>query len=109
MQYMIPRFDSGYKGYHHQEEIADGITGAWVKVPAMGMQGGLVSCTMVAGANTGKVQFTTSSDIDVLADTANAQNWPLGNVTGTYSDAVAQVTAVRGVSISGIVDFEVTI
>ncbi len=110
MQYMIPRYDTGHKGYHHQEEIADGVTGEWVEVPPMGMQGGVISCTIIAAANTGKVQFTTSSDAAVLADTAVAHDWDPGNVTGSKNDTyLGQLSAVRGVSISGAINFEVII
>ncbi len=105
VQEMVAR--SGYEdGWEHQETIATGVTGEWVRVPPMGAEGGVVACSMVAGANTGKVQFTTSPDAAVAAGTANAQDWALGVVTGTDSSAIEQCTAVRGVSDAGQVVFE---
>ncbi len=97
------------QGWEHQETITTGATGEWVVVPPMGAEGGVAACSMIAGANTGKVQFTTSPDAAVAAGTANAQDWPDGVVTGSVSNSVEQVTAVRGVSDAGTVIFEVII
>jgi hypothetical protein len=97
-------------GRYHQETILTGVTGEWVQIPAMGMKGGSVNCSIIAGAGTGKVQYTNSPDTDVDADTANEHDWTLGNVTGSNNDTFdGQISAVRGVSISGSIVFEVMI
>ncbi len=105
VQKMIER-DGVSQGWEHQETILTGVTGDWVLVPPMGSGGGVMACSMIAGANTGKVQFTTSPDAAVVAGTANAQDWPYGVVTGSESDDIAKCTAVRGVSDAGTVVFE---
>ncbi len=105
VQEMVPR--SGYEdGWEHQETILTGVTGEWVRVQPMGGNGGTIQCSMIAGANTGKIQFTTSPDAEVVAGTANAQDWNYGVVTGSEADSLEQVTAVRGVSDAGTVVFE---
>jgi len=97
-------------GYEYSATILDGVTGPSVIIPPGGYEGGCVTCTLIAGANTGKFQFSTSPDADVVADTATWQDWPDGNKTGSNSDAiVAPVTAVRGVSVSGDIAIEVVI
>ena len=54
--------------------------------------------------------MTTSTVSSVEADTATWQDWPEGNVTSTFSDALTgPVTAVRGVSVSGAVTFEAVV
>jgi len=96
------------KGYFYSETIATGATGSNVKIPPMGMDGTYITCTIHAGANTGKFQFTTSSDAAVLADTATWIDWPKGVVTGTNYDALtSQVTGLRGVSAAGEVTIEI--
>ncbi len=105
VQEMVAR--SGYEdGWEHQETILTGVTGEWVRVMPMGGNGGTIQCSMIAGANTGKIQFTTSPDAEVEAGTANEQDWNYGVVTGSESDSLEQVTAVRGVSDAGTVVFE---
>jgi hypothetical protein len=96
----------GHMGSTFKEAIADGENGTPVAINSRYSTG--PTCTILAGANSGKVQFTTSPDSEVAAGTAVWQDWPKGNVTGTDSDAiVGQVTAVRGVSVSGAVTIEV--
>lgn len=98
-----------YNGYTHTETLANGITSEAIAIPPL-PPGGRVTCTVIAGANTAKIQFTTSSDAAVVADTATWQDWPQGDKTGTFSDSIiTPVTAVRGVSVSGEIDFEVVI
>jgi hypothetical protein len=101
--------DARRPGFTHKETIADGITGDALTVPPL-PDGGRVTCTIVAGSNTGKVQFTTSPDANVAAATATWQDWPNGTITGNSSDSIiSPVTAVRGVSVSGEIVFEVVI
>ncbi len=108
VQAMVER-DLGRKpGYHHSQQLLTGVTSDPVVIPPL--NGQPVSATMVAGVNTGKIQFTTSTDAKVAAGTAVWQDWPSGVVTGTVSDMlVAPVTGVRGVSSAGTVDFELVI
>lgn len=95
-------------GYHYSATIADGKTGDDVHIYAMGLDGSRVTCTMIAGGNTGSFQYTTSSDARVIAGTAVWQTWPEGVVTGTQSDALtSQVTGLRGVSASGEIKIEI--
>jgi len=97
-------------GYEYSAQILDGVTGPSIIVPPTGSEGARVTCTIIPGASTGKFQFTTSPDADVLADTAIWQDWPNGNTTSTFSDSLlAPVTAVRGVSVSGNIDIEVLV
>lgn len=95
-------------GYTYSEAIISGETGANIKIPPMGPNGTHITCTLIAGANTGKFQFTTSSDTKVQADTANWIDWTEGDTTGSISIAViSQVTGIRGVSVSGNIIIEV--
>lgn len=99
---------SNTPGFAHYETIADGQTGNDVRVFPMGLDGANVTCRIIAGAGTGKFQFTTSSDVDVLAETAVWSDWPKGTVTGTDWDALlSQVTGLRGVSVSGEIKIEI--
>jgi hypothetical protein len=105
---MTPR-EGRYNGFTYTETLADGITSDAIAIPPL-PPGGRVTCTVIAGANTAKIQFTTSSDAAVSADTATWQDWPQGDKTGTFSDSIiSPVTAVRGVSVSGEIDFEIVI
>jgi len=95
-------------GYEYSANILDGVTGPSVIIPPMGNEGGVITCTIIPGGNSGKIQFTTSTDAKVAADTAVWQDWPKGNVSTTESDSLlGPVTAVRGVSASGAIDIEI--
>ena len=105
---MVTR-EGRYNGYTHTETLVDGITSDPIVIPPL-PPGGRVTCTVIAGANTAKIQFTTSSDAAVVADTATWSDWPQGDKIGTFSDSIiTPVTAVRGVSVSGEIDFEIVI
>jgi hypothetical protein len=94
-------------GFEYSETIADGANGDTVLLPGIS-DSERVTCTIIAGANTGKFQFTTSSDAAVLADTCTWIDWPKGTVTGTeYDLLLGPVTAVRGVSVSGEINIEI--
>ena len=93
----------GKQGYAYQETIASGNGDSVIVHP---LNGKPLTCTLIAGSNTGKIQFTTSSEAAVIAGTATWQDWE-GVTTGTGSDVlVGAVTAVRGVSTSGEVKVE---
>ena len=94
---------SGTKGHSYQETIASGNGDSVIVHP---LNGKPLTCTLIAGSNTGKIQFTTSSEAAVIAGTATWQDWE-GVTTGTGSDVlVGAVTAVRGVSADGEVKVE---
>ena len=96
-------------GWHHKETIAGGATGNDVIIPPL-PAGKTVTCTLIAGANTGKFQITTSSDEDIKAGTATWQDWAKGDSTNTVTDVIiGQVTGIRGVSVSGEVKIEIVI
>ena len=95
-------------GYTYLETVGDGLTGDAVVIFPLKVGSKRVTVTMINGANTGKIQFSTSSDALVSAGTATWQDWPKGAITGTDSDSlVGQVTALRGVSTSGEVKYEI--
>lgn len=95
-------------GYEYEETIASGQNGDSIRIFPMGPGNARITCRIIAGANTGKFQFTTSPDADVIADTAVWSDWAKGTVTGTDWDVLlAQVTGLRGVSVSGEVKIEV--
>lgn len=96
---------NGRDGYEYTEVIGDGNNGETILIPP-GKDN--ITCTIIAGANSGKFQFTTSSDNAVLAGTANWVDWYKGAVTGTDYDVLnGPVTALRGVSTSGAITIEV--
>ena len=96
---------SGTNGYTYKETIADEATGTSVIVHPF-LTNRRLTCTLIAGASTGKIQFSTSPVAEINAGTATWQDW-LGVTTGTGSDVlVGPVVAVRGVSTSGEVKVE---
>ena len=97
------------EGYQYTETIPDGATGDTVKIPPV-IAGKNITCRLICGANTGKVQTTTSVDSAVAAGTATWVDWALGDVTLTKTDATTgPITGIRGVSVSGEVTLEVVI
>ena len=96
---------NGKDGYEYTEVIGDGNNGETILIPP-GKDN--ITCTIIAGANSGKFQFTTSSDSAVLAGTATWVDWYKGEVTGTDYDVLnGPVTALSGVSTSGAITIEV--
>ena len=96
---------NGKDGYEYTEVIGDGNNGETILIPP-GKDN--ITCTIIAGANSGKFQFTTSSDSAVLAGTATWIDWSKGEVTGTAYDALNwPITALRGVSTSGAITIEI--
>lgn len=94
-------------GYTYSETIADSEVGASIAVtPAQPFSP--ITCTLYAGSNTGKFQYTTSSDEKVSSETATWIDWDEGNSTGTVVGIVdAPVTGLRGVSVSGQITIEI--
>ena len=56
---------NGKDGYEYTEVIGDGNNGETILIPP-GKDN--ITCTIIAGANSGKFQFTTSTDSAVLAE-----------------------------------------
>jgi hypothetical protein len=101
---------SGVKGYVYTETIGDGENGESIIITPVSNASGKATCTIVSTGNTGKVQTSTSSIAAVNAGTATWSDWAKGNVTATTTDVLTgPVTAVRGVSVSGEIDFEMVI
>lgn len=106
----LQKRDSHVTGYEHKEVIADGQNGDTIRIFPLGLGLTRITCRVIAGAGTGKFQFTTSPDADVLDDSAVWSDWPKGSATGTEWDVLqSQVTGLRGVSISGEITIEVVI
>lgn len=108
VQNMIARTLGRKPGFHHTEKLLDGVTGDPVIVPPL--NGQPVTCTVRITGVSGKIQFTTSTDALVAAGTAVWQDWPSGTVTVNTSDAlIGPVTALRGISVSGVIDIDIMI
>ena len=98
------------KSLFFSETIASGETGSTIKIPPLGPGNCRILCTIIAGAGTGKFQWTSSSDTAVENGTAVWQDWNKGDVTGTVSDVIiVQITGLRGVSANGEIDIEVVL
>lgn len=98
-----PVFDSlGYS--RHKETVGDGATSEPVLVP---QASGRVSVGIVP-SGTAKIQFTLSSEADIVGDSADWFDWADGNVTSAIADTLdGPVSAVRCVSVSSAVEFYV--
>lgn len=96
------------QGYAYSETIADGANGDTILIPSEAVLKSKITCRLIGGTNTGKFQFTTSPDDDVLAGTETWSDWPIGLVTGTDWDVLeGPVTGLRGVSSSGEITIEI--
>ncbi len=97
------------QGYTFTETLADGITGEPVIIPSTSSDKN-TTIVVVAGAGSGKVQFTIDPDEAVTAGTALWIDWDKGAVTGTETDvAIGPITALRGVSVSGEISWKVCV
>lgn len=94
-------------GYDYTETIIGGQSGNIVRILPAQTQGP-ITCTILAGSNIGKFQFTTSPDAAVNDGTCVWTDWPLENISGTRSFVVTSpITAIRGVSVSGSITIEI--
>ena len=94
-------------GYTYTETINGGQTGNTIRILPASSQGP-ITCTIIAGSNAGKFQFTTSPDTAVNDATCVWNDWPLENISGTRSFVVTSpITAIRGVSVSGSITIEI--
>ena len=108
LAYMNKR-NSKQTAWHYEESIGGSLTGAAVIIPAS-PQAKRVTCTLIAAANTGKFQVSTSSNSKIMAETAVWQDWANTTDTGTTTDvALGPITAVRGVSTSGAIKIEIVV
>ena len=76
VQNMIERGLGRKPGFHHEEDLLDGITSDPIVIPPL--NGVPVTCTVVVTGVSGKFQYSTSSDDKVAAGTGVWQDWPLG-------------------------------
>lgn len=105
----IKQRDEFFQSYEYAETIATGETGDVVIIPGL-PAGKNITVTLIAGANSGKIQYTTSMDSAVLAGTAVWQDWDNGVSSGSLTDVfVSVVSAIRGVSTSGEIKIEIKI
>lgn len=98
-----------YPGYTHKETVAGGATSDSLVVPPLpGSE--KVTITVIPGANSGLVEFTTSPDSEITAATATWHEWPSGTVTQNTIDYIdSPITGLRFSATGGDVDFEVVI
>lgn len=98
-------------GYTYSETVADGITSKPVIIKPTGR--GTTSGTVIltCGSNQGKVQAYFGEESNVNSGTWHDwQKYTDGVYTGTILDVFnAPVTALRAVSISGEIKFEILI
>ena len=101
---------SGIKGKVYTETIADGQNGETIYIHPIGNRTGYAGCTVITSGNTGKFECSTSPLSAHEAGTETwCMDWPSGDVTTTTTDSVGDVTAIRGVSVSGEISIEVVI
>lgn len=106
-----------FYGYEYHETVATTESSDAVYIIPLGGDGGRVTVTLRAGANTGKIQYTTVDSADVIANTVDSGDWTDwstytddGLSTGTLIETlVSPVTGIRCVSISGEVSFDIVI
>lgn len=89
-------------GYEYKEVIASGQPGNDVHIFPMGLDGSAITCTIIAGAGSGRFEYSPSLDSEIIAETAEWIPWDPGDVTGSQSFGVyTQIKGIRGVSVSG--------
>ena len=98
-----------YNSYEHSETIASGQTGETITIPGL-PAGKTIACTIIAGENSGYYQYSTSLDSEVAAETCNWITGDMGTVTGSETDVlIANVSAIKCISVSGQIKFEIKI
>lgn len=98
-----------FQSYEHAEAIADGATGETIIIPGMPV-GKNITVTIIAGANSGGYEYSTSLDSEVEDGTCIWIPGDMGTITGTESEViVGSVSALRGVSVSGEIKIEIKI
>lgn len=102
---------SGRKeAFEYTATVADSATSDAVLIPTVSRPDAKATVVLAAAANTASIEFTASTEAAVAADTAVWQTWPFGVVTGTVSAVLnGTVTALRCVSASGEVNFDIII
>ena len=100
----------GTERFEYTETITNGATSELIYAHRDQSNSGNITCTLIAGANTGKFQVSTSSKASIIAGSAIWTDWAEGDSTGTVSDVLlGSVTGIRGVSVSGEVTIEVVV
>jgi len=99
-----------FPGYSYKGAVANGKNGDSIVTPPLLAPQKYPTLTVIPGTGTAKMQYTTSPDSEVEAGSAVWLDWEAGEKTANYSDVlVASVNAVRCVSVSGAVEFEIAI
>lgn len=94
-------------GYTYKETIANGVTSDPIIIPPTGRGTTNGSVLVICGAGTGKIQITIDNDEDIAAGNATWLDWDKGEVTGTEIDVFASsISGIRGVSVSGSIEFK---
>lgn len=97
-------------GWFYTETVANGMTSDPVKIHLSGKRPYNITLAIIAGSGTGKIQYTLDDDNAIDADTAVWFDWDKGEITGTETDVIiAPVSAIRGVSVSGVITFKLLI
>ena len=101
---------AGVRSAEYTEDIANGENGESIYVHPINSPSNSITCTVIPGGNTGKIQTTTSPKANIEAGTATWSDWAEGDVTTTTSDVIeGPVTGIRGVSVSGAITIEIVI
>lgn len=102
----ITEREGRFLGWTNYITVADGETEI-VSIPPLD-SAHRISVTAIPGSNTALVQYTTSSDADVIADTATWQNWIYGSVSATTNGVViAPITGLKLGATGGECNFEI--
>lgn len=106
--YLTPR-ENRFGNYEYFETIADGATGNTVFIPGL-HAGKTISVTIIAGSNSGYYEYSTSLDSEVEDGTSTWTTGDMGTITGTETEVlIANVSAIRCVSVSGQIALEIKI
>ncbi len=96
-------------------EVLTGITGPIFLVSGKLLESN-ITITLIAGAGTGKIQFSTSLRSILVSDDENTesnaiwQDWEEGDITGTMTIVITgKITGLRCVSSSGTMNWEIVV
>ena len=95
-------------GYTYSETVSSTATGDTIVIPPLKLGNKPVTITLIAGGNTGHIEFSTSADSLIAAGSGIFQTWPKGVISDTQSDVIlGPITAVRCISDLGEVKYEI--
>jgi hypothetical protein len=114
---LVARPGKFFVGWEYHEDVDSGESSDAIYMEPLGGDGGRITLSLRAGANTGKIQFTTVDSAKVIANTVASGDWTdwstytdEGLSTGTLHETIiSPITGVRCVSISGAVSFDIVI